>query len=92
MQAPAGVSVSGASANGVTTSGSGTTRNFNGTLSALNAYFADARAGLSGPGFSGNGTLVIKINDNGHTGTGGNKSASASVTLRGGLLFANDFE
>lgn len=92
LQAPAGVTVSGVSANGVTASGSGNTRSFNGTLSALNAYFADARAGLSGPGFSGNGTLVIKINDNGHTGTGGAKNASASVTLRGGLLFANDFE
>ncbi|MEJ5209126.1 M12 family metallo-peptidase [Denitratimonas sp. CY0512] len=92
LVAPSGVTLSGASGGGVTASGSGGTRTFNGSLSALNSYFAAGTARMSGPGFTGPANLQITINDNGNTGSGGAKSASASVQLRGGILFANGFE
>lgn len=92
LVAPSGITLSGASGDGVTASGSGGTRAFNGSLSALNSYFAAGTARMSGPGFTGPANLQITINDNGNTGSGGAKSASASVQLRGGILFANGFE
>jgi hypothetical protein len=92
LGAPAAVTVNGASGGGVTASGSGSIRSFQGTLAALNAYFGSGQASLTTAGFSGTGTLAIGVNDNGNTGSGGPKAASASVGLRGGILFANGFE
>ena len=92
LGAPAGVTLSGGSSGGVTASGSGGNRTFSGTLTALNAYFAAGNAGMSGAGFIGPANMTVTINDNGNSGTGGAKSASANVQLRGGFLFANGFE
>ena len=92
LGAPAGVTLSGGSSGGVTASGSGGNRTFSGTLTALNAYFAAGNAGMSGAGFTGPANMTVTINDNGNSGAGGAKSASANVQLRGGFLFANGFE
>ncbi len=92
LGAPTSVTVNGVSGGGVTASGSGSTRSFQGTLTALNAYFGSAQVSLATSGFSGTGTLGISINDNGNTGAGGPKSAGASIGLKGGILFANGFE
>ena len=92
LNAPAAAIVNGTSGGGVTTSGSGSTRSFQGTLANLNAYFGSAQVSLTTAGFTAIGTLAIDINDNGNTGSGGPKTASASVALKGGILFANGFE
>lgn len=92
LAAPAGVTLSGSSSGGVTASGSGGNRTFQGTLSNLNAYFAAGNPRMAGAAFIGPANLQITINDNGHTGTGGAKTATANVQLRGGFLFANGFE
>ena len=92
LTAPAGVTPGGGSSGGVTVSGSGATRSYQGNLAALNSYFGGGQASLATSGFSGTGTLSVGINDNGNTGSGGAKSASASVPLRGGILFTDGFE
>ncbi|HRN59184.1 MAG TPA: hypothetical protein PLI44_02910, partial [Chiayiivirga sp.] len=92
LSAPAAVTVNGTSGGGVTASGSGSTRSFQGTLANLNAYFGSAQVSLTTAGFTAIGTLTIGLNDNGNTGSGGPKTASASVALKGGILFANGFE
>jgi len=84
--------VNGTSGGGVTASGSGSTRSFQGTLANLNAYFGSAQVSLTTAGFTAIGTLTIGLNDNGNTGSGGPKTASASVALKGGILFADGFE
>lgn len=89
LAAPGSVTLSGGSSGGVTASGSGSNRAFNGSLSALNAYFAAGNARMAGPGFIGPGTLTITINDN-HASDP--KTATANVQLHGGALFANGFE
>lgn len=91
LTAPAGVTLSSSTCAGVTASGS-SVRTFNDTLANLNACFAAGHVRMSGPGFVGPANLQIAISDNGHTGSGGAKSASANVPLRGGILFANGFE
>lgn len=91
LTAPAGVTLSSSTCGGVTASGS-SVRTFNGTLANLNACFAAGHVRMSGTGFVGPANLQIAISDNGHTGSGGAKSASANVPLRGGILFANGFE
>ncbi|HRQ35142.1 MAG TPA: hypothetical protein PK361_05965, partial [Chiayiivirga sp.] len=92
LSAPAAVTVNGTSGGGVTASGSGSTRSFQGTLANLNAYFGSAQVSLTTAGFTAIGTLTIGLNDNGNTGSGGPKTASASVALKGGILFADGFE
>lgn len=91
LSAPSSVTLSGASNLGVTASGSGSSRTFDGTLSALNNYFAAGMARMTGPGFTGTGNLTISINDNGHTGSGGAKTVTVTVTLYP-ALFADGFE
>jgi len=91
LATPASVTLSGASSGGVSASGSGNNRSFNGTLAALNAYFAAGNAKMTTSGFSGTGTLAITINDNGNTGSGGAQNAAAAVELLG-VLFADGFE
>lgn len=91
LTAPAGVTLSSSTCGGVTASGS-SVRTFNGTLANLNACFAAGHVRMSETGFVGPANLQIAISDNGHTGSGGAKSASANVPLRGGILFANGFE
>lgn len=91
LATPASITLSGSSSGGVSASGSGNSRTFNGTLAALNAYFAAGNAKMTTAGFSGTGTLTITLNDNGHTGSGGAKSAAATVALQG-VLFADGFE
>ncbi len=76
---------------GVTVGGSASGRTLAGSLTNLNACFAQAKVQLSPNGSPLNGTLGISINDNGNTGTGGAQSASASVSLRF-TLFSDGFE
>ncbi len=91
LSAPPLIAVAGTDSGGVTTSGSGSTRNFQGTLSNLNAYFGGGQATLVTTGFIGPGNLSIDINDNGNTGSGGAKNANATITLHG-ILYADGFE
>lgn len=89
--ASAQASSGGSASGGVAIGGNTASRTYTGTLANLNAYFAAGNATITpGGGFS-SGTLSITINDQGNTGTGGAKSASASVNLEG-VLFANGFE
>ena len=80
---------------GVTVSGSGTgTMVLIGTVTALNGFFSPTprvtynQAAVP----SANLGLSLLVNDNGGTGTGGARTASASVTLRTGILFMDSFE
>ena len=80
---------------GVTVTGSGTQNLvLTGTLSALNGFHAPtprvtyAQAGSP----SINVPLSIIVNDNGGTGSGGARTASAGSMLRTGTLFMNGFE
>ena len=91
LATPASITLSGANSGGVSASGSGNNRTFNGTLAALNAYVAAGNAKMTTSGFSGTGTLAITINDNGNTGSGGAQNAAAAVALQG-VLFADGFE
>jgi hypothetical protein len=65
-----------------------------GTLSALNGFHAPTpRVTYTQAGSpSINVPLSIIVNDNGGTGSGGARTASAGSTLRTGTLFMNGFE
>ena len=80
---------------GVTVTGSGTQNLvLTGTLSALNGFHAPTpRVTYTQAGSpSLNVPLSIVVNDNGGTGSGGARTASAGSMLRTGTLFMNGFE
>ena len=80
---------------GVTVTGSGTQNLvLTGTLTALNGFHAPTpRVSYTQAGSpSINVPLSIVVNDNGGTGSGGARTASAGSTLRTGTLFMNGFE
>ena len=89
--ASAQVNSSGTSSGGVTVGGTAASRTYTGTLANLNAYFAANKATVTPAGAFSSGTLSITINDQGNTGSGGAKSASANVNLEA-VLFADGFE
>lgn len=91
LSAPAGVSLSNNACGGVTAAGSNP-RTFDGSLANLNACFAAGHVRMTGASFIGPANMTITIDDNGHSGSGGAKTASATVQLRGGALFADGFE
>lgn len=80
---------------GVTVAGSGTAAmTLTGTLSALNGFFSPVpqvtytQAALP----SANLILSLQLSDNGGTGSGGARTASAAITLRTGIMFMDSFE
>jgi hypothetical protein len=72
----AGLTVTGGANDSATITVSGTLAELNAALSNSNLIYHGAA------GFSGTDTLNLTLNDNGNTGTGGAKSATASVALK----------